>query len=66
MCENNFIRLRRMCEMWTIVTDVSGVCPSVCLVAQLNFIVWGHSVQFLSNLFGLLYLINLFLLNAAD
>jgi len=55
-----------MCEMWTIVTDVSGVCPSVCLVAQLNFIVWGHSVQFLSNLFGLLYLINLFLLNAAD
>jgi len=50
------IRLHRMHDMQTIVTDVRGVCLSACHVAQLNFTVWGHSVQSLPN-YNLSYLV---------
>jgi len=50
------IRLRRMHEMQTIVTNVRGVCPSVSQsvrhAAQLGFTVRGHSVQTLANHFS--------------
>jgi len=39
-----------MHEMQTVVTDVRGICPSVCHVAQLC----GAFVQPLPNYFGLL------------
>jgi len=54
-------------EMQTIVTDVCGVCPSVCLSQihrmtpyseadlKLGFTVRGHSVQPLPNHFGHLF-----------
>jgi len=41
-----------MHEMWTIVTDVRGVCLSVCL--SRGFLCRGHSMQPLPNYFGLL------------
>jgi len=59
-----------MHEMQTIVTDVHGVCPSVCLSRmhrmtphsdadlRLGFAVWGHSVQTLWNHFGHLFVVN--------
>jgi len=52
-------RLRRMHEMQTIVTDVRGVCPSVCLSrGGACSVCGGHSVQALPNCFGiLLYLV---------
>jgi len=61
-----------MHEMQTIVTDVSGVCPSVSMSRmhrmtlhgeadlRLCFTVQGHSVQPLPNHFGLLFLYNPF------
>jgi len=47
-----------MHEMQTVVTDVSGVCPSVCLSrGRLNSasLCGGHPVQTLPNHFGFLF-----------
>jgi len=44
-----------MHEMETIVTDVCGVCLSVCSSVSLS-VVWGHLLQPLPNHFGLLLL----------
>jgi len=41
-----------MHEILTILTDVSGICLSVCLSRVLC--AWGHSVQPLPNAFVLL------------
>jgi len=40
---NRIFRLHRMHEIQTIVTDVRGVCQSVCHATQLGFTVRGSS-----------------------
>jgi len=55
------VRLHQMHEMLTILTDVRGVCPSVCLSQSLNWqrqCVQGDSVQPLPNAFSLLLTYN--------
>jgi len=46
-----------MYEMQTIITDVHGVCLSVCHAVQRGFTVRGHSVQYLPIHFDLLLLL---------
>jgi len=49
----NLFKLHRMREMQTIVTDVRGVCLSVCLSRGACSVCEGHSVQPLPSYFGL-------------
>jgi len=63
----SIFRLYRMREMLTILTDVRGVCLSVCLSRGLNRrrrgtirrvpCAHGHSVQPLSNYFDHLFIV---------